>query len=316
MTTINDTLTERYVSAAMRTVPDDQRADLEAELRASIGDLVEGRVESGEPSSTAEIAVLTELGDPELLAANYTDRKLFLIGPRYYLMWWRLLKVLLWIIPACAAFGVAIAQTLAGSGIGEIIGEVVAISLSVVIHVAFWTTLMFVILERSGTPSGAGKWSIDDLPEIRQTGANATELVASLVFLALGAGAIVWDRFVGFVPTQPGLSFFGHELWPWWAIGLIVLFVLEAAYSVALYRTGRVTIPLAWANAVLAVLFMSLLLTALGRGLLLNPDFFATIIPSAESAATVTTIVTVMIAFGVVATSVWDIWDGFRKATR
>lgn len=316
MTTINDSLTERYVSAAMRTVPDDQRADLEAELRASIQDLVDARVGSGEPATTAEITVLTELGDPELLAASYTDRRLYLIGPRYYLMWWRLLKVLLWIVPACAAFGVAIAQTLAGSGIGEIIGEVVAITLSVVIHVAFWTTLVFVILARAGAPSAQGKWSVDDLPEIRQTGAGRSELVASLVFLGLAVGAIAWDRFVGFVPTQPGLSFFGHELWPWWALGLLVLLVLEAGYSVALFRSGRVTLPLAWANAVLAVLSMSLLLTALGRGLLLNPDFFATVIPSAESAATVTTIVTAMIAFGVVATSVWDIWDGFRKATR
>lgn len=316
MTTTNDTLTERYVSAAMRTVPDDQRADLEAELRASIEDLVDARVESGEVATAAEVSVLTELGDPELLAASYTDRRLYLIGPRYYLMWWRLLKVLLWIVPACAAFGVAIAQTLAGSGIGEIIGEVVAISLSVVIHVAFWTTLMFVVLERAGTPSAPGKWSVDELPEIRQTGAGRSELVASLVFLGLAVGAILWDRFVGFVPTHPGLSFFGHDLWPWWALGLLLLLALEAVYSVALFRSGRVTLPLAWANAVLAVMFMSLLLTALGRGLLLNPGFFATIIPSAESAATVTTIVTVMVAFGVLATSVWDIWDGFRKATR
>ncbi|PPF74753.1 permease prefix domain 1-containing protein [Pseudoclavibacter sp. Z016] len=316
MTTITDTLTERYVSAAMRTVPDDQRADLEAELRASIRDLVDARVESGEAGDAAEVAVLTELGDPELLAASYTDRRLFLVGPRYYLMWWRLLKTLLWIVPVCAAFGVAIAQTLIGSTIGEIIGEVAAVTFSVIIHVTFWTTLVFVLLERSGGQSKPEQWSVADLPEIRQTGAGRSELIASLVFLALGTGAVVWDRFIGFVPTQPGLSFFGHDLWPWWTLALLVLFVLEAAYSVALYRTGRVTLPLAWANAVLAVLFMSLLLTTLGRGLLLNPDFFATVIPSADSAATVTTIVTVMIAFGVLATSVWDIWDGFRKATR
>ncbi|WP_271986026.1 permease prefix domain 1-containing protein [Pseudoclavibacter terrae] len=316
MTAINDTLTERYVSAAMRTVPDDQRADLEAELRASIQDLVDARTEAGEQTTVAEAAVLTDLGDPELLAASYTDRKLYLIGPRYYLMWWRLLKVLLWIIPACAALGVAIAQTLLGSSIGEIIAEVVVIILSVIMHVTFWTTLVFFILDRTDTPTGDGRWSVADLPEIRQTGAGATELVASLVFLVLGTGAIAWDHFVGFVPAQPGLSFFGQDLWPWWALGLLVLFIFEAVYSVALYRAGRVTLPLAWANAVLAVLFMSLLLTALGRGLLLNPDFFITIIPSADSAATVTTIVSVLVAFGVVTTSVWDIWDGFRKATR
>ena len=61
--------------------------------------------------------MLTELGDPDKLAAGYTDRPLYLIGPRYYLDWWRLLKLLLWIVPACAAFGVALGQTLAGDAI-------------------------------------------------------------------------------------------------------------------------------------------------------------------------------------------------------
>ncbi|WP_424464708.1 permease prefix domain 1-containing protein [Pseudoclavibacter helvolus] len=316
MKTINDTLTERYVSAAMRTVPDDQRDDLEAELRASIADLVDARVEAGEHAAAAEVSVLTELGDPELLAASYTERKLFLIGPRYYLMWWRLLKVLLLIVPTCAALGVAIAQTLAGSSIGEIIAEVVVIILSVIVHVAFWVTLVFVILERSDTPSVDGKWSIDDLPEVRQTGAGASELAASLVFLVLGVAAIAWDLFVGFVPAHPGLSFFSQDLLPWWALALLVLFALEAWYSIALYRTGRVTTRLAWANATLAVLFISLVLTALGRGLLLNPDFFPTVIPNGDSATTVATIVTVLIAFGAAVAAVWDIWDGFRKATR
>ena len=102
------TLTDRYVAAAMRTVPEKQRDDLGAELRASIDDQIDARVENGEPHGDAERAVLTELGDPDKLAAGYTDRPLYLIGPRYYLDWWRLLKLLLWIVPACAAFGVAL----------------------------------------------------------------------------------------------------------------------------------------------------------------------------------------------------------------
>ena len=65
-------------------------------------------------ASAAERAVLTDLGDPDKLAAGYTDRPLHLIGPRYYLDWWRLLKLLLWIVLPCAAFGVALGQTLAG----------------------------------------------------------------------------------------------------------------------------------------------------------------------------------------------------------
>ena len=96
-------LTDRYVDAAMRTVPENQRDDLAAELRASIDDQVEARVEQGDARDAAERAVLTDLGDPEKLAAQYTDRPLWLVGPRYYLTWWRLTKLLWAIVPACAA---------------------------------------------------------------------------------------------------------------------------------------------------------------------------------------------------------------------
>ena len=43
------TLTDRYVDAAMRTVPEKQRDDLGTELRASIDDQIDARVENGEP---------------------------------------------------------------------------------------------------------------------------------------------------------------------------------------------------------------------------------------------------------------------------
>ena len=59
------TLTDRYVDAAMRTVPEAQRADLAAELRGSIDDQIEARLGEGEDQASAERAVLTDLGDPD-----------------------------------------------------------------------------------------------------------------------------------------------------------------------------------------------------------------------------------------------------------
>ena len=45
---MTSTLTDRYVDAAMRTVPEKQRPDLSAELRASIDDQIDARVDAGE----------------------------------------------------------------------------------------------------------------------------------------------------------------------------------------------------------------------------------------------------------------------------
>jgi len=312
-------LTERYVEAAMRTVPEKQRDDLGAELRASIDDQVEARVDNGEPHGAAERAVLTELGDPDTLAAGYTDRPLWLIGPRYYLTWWRLTKLLWAIVPVCAAFGVALGQTLAGADFGEIVGSVWSVALAVVVHIGFWTTLVFFIVERSARGADAGlvsPWSPDHLPEPRQSGTGLGDLIASLVFLAVAAGAIVWDHFIGFGWTPDGwVSFLAPDLWPWWIGALFVLMVLEALLAISVYAKGRWDIGSATVNLFLNLTVAGGALWLLSQQQLINPGFFPAVIP-ADSAETVSMVVTTVFGFGIVAIALWDTVDAFRKAAR
>lgn len=311
------TLTERYVDAAMRTVPETQRADLATELRASIEDQVEARVAAGEAPDAAERAVLEELGDPDKLAAGYTDRPLWLVGPRYYLQWWRLLKLLLWIVIPCAVFGVSLAMVLDGATFGEIMGAIWPLALTVGVHLAFWTTLVFFVVERSerrGKPIELEAWSVDQLPEPRPRGTGLVELVCSLVFLAVAAGAILWDLFIGFVPTEPGLSFLDPGLWPGWIFALFVLMALEAGLAVTVYALGRYTVWLAIVNGVINAAFALPAIWLLMQGELINPEFFPTIIgpEGAEVGAIVSTVAGFMIA-GI---AIWDTVDGALKAYR
>ena len=157
-------LTDRYIGAVVRTVPEAQRDDVAAELRAAIADQIDARVERQEAPDAAERAVLTALGDPDKLAAGYADRPLYLISPRYYLEWWRLVKLLLWIVVPLAAFGVALGQTLAGAGIGTIIGTTIGATVSVVVHLFFWTALVFALIDRAETAGAGPVWSLDRLP--------------------------------------------------------------------------------------------------------------------------------------------------------
>ncbi|MET0716240.1 MAG: permease prefix domain 1-containing protein [Mycetocola sp.] len=309
------TLTDRYVAAALRTVPEAQRTDLGAELRASIDDQIDARAGGGMPAEAAERAVLTELGDPDKLAAEYTDRPLHLIGPKYYLDWWRLMKLLLWIVLPCAAFGVALAQVLAGAGIGEVIGTVVVTLLTVTVHLFFWVTLVFFMVERTGTPIGT-KWTIEQLPEPRERGLGFGDMVASLVFLALAAGAIVWDHFIGFVPTHPGLSFFDDGLWPWMIAILFAIMALDGALSVTVYLVRRWTVPLAVTNAVLALAVAIPAIVLLVQGELLTPGFWSTVIPDAASGRTVQSIMTVITGFVIAGAALWDIIDVAIKTVR
>jgi len=73
---------DRYVTAAVRQVPDKHRQDVEQELRASIADDIDARVDLGEPPADAEYAALKQLGDPALLAVSYADQTTSLIGHR------------------------------------------------------------------------------------------------------------------------------------------------------------------------------------------------------------------------------------------
>jgi hypothetical protein len=313
------TLTDRYIDAAMRTVPDKQRADLAAELRASIADQIDARVDAGEPLDTAERGVLTELGDPDKLAAGYTDRPLWLIGPRYYLTWWRLTKLLWAIVPAAAAFGLVLAQTLAGASFGEIVGSVSSVVLNLVVHLAFWTTLVFFIVERTSRGATDGltaAWTLDDLPEPRDRGAAVSDLVFSLVFLALAAAALLWDHFVGFAySAETGwVSFLAPELWPWWIGALLVILALEALLAVSVYAKGRWDAGSATVNLFLNLTVAGGALWLLSQERLVNPEFFAAI--PAAAAGDVLGVVSTVFAFVIIGIAGWDSVDGFLKARR
>ncbi len=75
-------LIERYVHQVGRYLPQDERADIEAELRSQIQDQLDDRYD-GSPSQADVAAVLAELGDPRRMAASYHPEQ-YLVGPALY----------------------------------------------------------------------------------------------------------------------------------------------------------------------------------------------------------------------------------------
>lgn len=313
---MDDTLTDRYIDAVTRAVPERQRGDVADELRTAIADQADARVAAGDSAADAEREVLTALGDPEALAADYADRPLRLIGPQLYLTWKRLLVLLLWIVTPFAFVGVALGQTLAGAGIGEIIGSTVGATLGVVVHLCFWVTLVFAVLERTGSADPGTPWSLDRLPERRGGGAGVSDLVATIIFSVLLAGALVWDAVVGAVHLEGRWhSFLAPAMWPVWTGALLAVIGLEVVLALVVFLTRRWTRALAVANTVLAAAAAGILLTALGRGLLLNPELIR-IARDSGASADLARVLAIITAFCVVGVAVWDSVDGFLKARR
>lgn len=322
------TLTERYIAATVKSITPSAQDDVRAELAASIDDAIEARLEQGEPREAAERAVLTELGDPGILAASYADRPLHLIGPRFYLTWWRLLKLLLIIVPPIAMIGVALGTVISGGDVGAVIGAMVAVAISSVVHIGFWTTLVFVILERTNSESTLPEWDLDQLPEPTVNGVGRADLIASLAFLVIGIGAIFWDRFLGFFPTGGDpIPVLNPGLWPWGITILFALIVAEVLLAVAIYAHGRWNTLFAWINTALAVAFAVWSLTLLVRGELINPAFLDFVVTAggeglsrgnagAAEQGGVFRILAVLTGFCMALFPVWDIIDGWLKTRR
>lgn len=319
-------LIDRYVEAATRSVPQASRDDIASELRASIADQLDDRLAGGELDAAAERAVLTELGDPEILAAKYSERPLHLIGPRYFADWKRLLILMLWIVVPFAALGGGLSGAFAdgaagdlGDRIGGIIGGTIGLALSVAVHVAFWVTLVFAILERDQSirpkrPKRIDTWSPDMLPLSAQRRESLGDVVASFVWLVLATGFVFFDRAFGVVfgaiTEGRRIPFLHDDLWPWWiAVGL-ALTAASVLIGLLGYIRRRWTPGLAIASAIVTVIGTILAIILFVQGRLIHPVFIETVLPIP---ATALQVLTVFLGVLIVGIGAWSVWDAFRR---
>jgi len=268
-------LTELYVTAVGRGVPEKQRADLENELRASIADSIDDRVEAGEKRKAAEHAVLTELGDPMVLAAGYTERPLYLIGPAIYPAWRRLVVVLEVIVVPIILVVIPIVWLARGEGVGDAIGAALWIGFETAVGIAFWITVALAIYERTtGRRKPVVMWSPDMLTDT-STETTRTGLIVGAGFAAVFIALFIVSWFVSPYTDASGapITFFD----PWIvASGLVYVLVAVPVLQIvagALQLSGRWNLGTA-IGAIVVDVVGALTIIALGiTGHVLNPAF-------------------------------------------
>ncbi|GLI26161.1 hypothetical protein ARHIZOSPH14_04030 [Agromyces rhizosphaerae] len=307
------TLTDRYVQATARYLPERQRPELARELRERIGDRRDAMVEAGHDPDDAERATLVELGDPAALAAGYADRPMHLIGPRTYLAWLRVLKLVLLIaVPIVTAISL-LAQLLSGATAGEVAASTFGAALNTALQVLFWVTLVFAVIDRSPAASKARAWTPAQLPAVHDEykAKRLPDLVFSLIALTVFAVLIVWQQ-TGIPVNGEPIPFLDPSLWSFWIPWFLVLIALEMAFAGAVYAWGW-NWWLALVNVPLNIAFAVPALWLLTNGMLVNPDFLDAIgWPWGDAGDVITTIVVVLFVFGAVV----DIIDGAVKAYR
>ncbi|UUT34819.1 permease prefix domain 1-containing protein [Microbacterium elymi] len=307
------TLTERYVDAAMRTVPQAQRSDLSAELHASIADQIDARIEAGDAPASAEAAVLTELGDPEVLAAGYTGRP---AAPDRTALLPRLVAP----DEGAAVDRSGVHGVRRGTGTGARGGTRRRHHRHHGRGRAHVDPARGVLDDahlrhpRAHRPRDDGCRTLDagEVAEPKQSGATFADMVASIVMLLALAGAMLWDLRLGFVPGHR-VSLLDAELWP---IAILILFAIMACKAVLVIMVhlhGRWTARDAVVNAVLVLAAVGTLVY--NNGHLLNPGFFEAV-GGADGAAGAHRVVTIVAWFVIGVIALWDILDTFLKARR
>jgi len=226
MTTTSATLTDRYIDAVLRRLPSHQRPDIERELRASVADAIDDRVEAGADRVEAERVVLTELGDPAKLAAGYADRPFYLIGPELFQDYIRLLTTLVAVVVPIVSTVVALTNVLQDDPIGTVIGATIGAALTTGVHVAFWTTLLFAVLERIPAEHRppSRQWTLAALPVPPSRRVRYAELVSVTVAVVLFSTAILLSPVIS--PESDAAGNPIGILSPWlWETGIVYVFI-------------------------------------------------------------------------------------------
>jgi len=258
------------------------------------------------------------------LAAGISGRPLYLIGPDLFVEYRQLLFMLLSIV--MPIFGVVQAGLAIGGG-DDLVGALVAGlggAWMVGIHIFFWVTLTFVLVERLDAArqakeeitGAAGRWTVDRLPALPPGRVTAGETVGEVLTTALTVGGILFlNGAVWFTDAAGGvIPLFNPAVWSFWMPVLIAVLVALPGLHVVVFLVGRWTTSIAIVHAGLQLAFTIPLAVLALTGSLINTEFADALgwPPLADGNGPVM----LSLAAGVALVTAWEIFDGFRRARR
>ncbi|MGP4077918.1 HAAS signaling domain-containing protein [Halobacillus sp. K22] len=326
-------LIKRYVYEVTRRLPEKMQEDVALELQSTIEDMLPDH-----PSEKDIRLVLTNLGDPAVLARRYSDRPSYLIGPALYEQYLNVLKLVLPIIIIIAIISVVAGEILSFSGDTSMLTIVLSIMIQASftavgagIQAVFWITLIFVVIERTTNseevPFGKA-WTPDQLknkPAIPKNrlisnwelaGGLLWTAIAVTVYLNSSSLIAIYKQENGEDPNKVSPIFNESLLTSFWPyISLLV----GSALALIIYKwfLKQWTMKLAVINTLYNVLWVVLVSLMISHPELFNPaavtELEATLqtdLSNVTQWARLTVIITAVVFSGI------DIFEGFRKARK
>ncbi len=245
-------LIDRYLYAIGLELPAAQREDITRELRTLIEDKLEEQSRARQQPADFDlaVAVLREIGAPAVVARRYHTSPEYLIGPRFYPVLRRILKIGLIVLAFALGLAAVVSHAHAGAGRGFTWTTLPALCgnyLQGAVVFFGWTVLVLAILERvqPGRTQARERWDARDLPPIpaaEEDRVSVPGLTAESVLVLLLLGVLnfapqwvgvlmVTDGRPGFLP----LSDLGVQL-PVVAINLWLVLALALKFVVMAQR--------------------------------------------------------------------------------
>lgn len=246
-------LIEIYIHEVTRRIPEKNREDIALELRSTIEDMLPDDYDEEEVKT-----VLSKLGNPAVLASEYSDKPMHLIGPRYYDLYITLLKMIIPIAVVISLIALTADYLIEYNGdhsVAYIITTVTSKSigsiLEVGIQVFFWLTLVFAIVERTDNSKDNHplttkwtKWTPDDLKDLtlihKKKAISKFEVFTNLLWIAVWATVYFnAENLIGVYKGGEGpLNFVApafnqevlHQYWP------IILVIIGLETALAIYK--------------------------------------------------------------------------------
>ncbi len=327
-------LIEIYIQEVTRRLPEKNREDIALELQSTIEDML-----PDDYSEENVMDVLEKLGDPAILASQYRDQPMHLIGPRYFDVYVSLLKMIFPIAAVVAVISIIPEFFINFHGEEAVIHlllDIIAFGIwkiiEVGIHVFFWLTLVFAILERTDKGKDEQpltihfkKWTPNDLKDIpyipKKKAISKIEVFGSLMWTAIWATLYFFaNHLIGvYEGSSNGLEFvvsvFNQEVL--FQYRAIILIMIGSEIALSLYKLikGQWTKRMALCNTVLQIFGNIVFIVILINPNVMNQDFitYMTELFTITAEQLETWIIGGGI-FGLVVTGAISVFDGFRRA--
>ena len=187
-------LIDKYIAEVGKHLPRKNRADIEAEIRSTLEDMLDERSQGKDPADEATVMeLLKEYGAPREVAATYKPHP-YLIGPRMFPMFEMILRIVFVVVIAASflGLGVTLSKTgMSGAAFASALGEWFTGLLSGLIAAFGNIVLVFAILERTKVVNEFEKETKDWDPKELQAEPDPDQIdradnIATIIFTVLG----------------------------------------------------------------------------------------------------------------------------------